>query len=325
MLISLLLLAAGIAMLIGGGSLLIQSASQLAARAGVSPLIIGLTVVAFGTSIPELMVNTMAAFSGASGLAFGNVVGSNIANLGLVLGLSALFMPLAIKGQLIMRELPLLLLGTTVLLVMVLDGPLRGEPAVIDASDSLILILLFSVFLYITARAVIVENRDPLVSGAEQLPIPDGAASSLKWNLAQIATGVLLLALGGQVTIDNGTSLAGHLGVSTAVIGLIFIAVGTSLPELVTSLIAAIRKEPDLCVGNVLGSNLFNALFVLPVGALITTVEVPTGGTADLVVSLLFALALVPIFVIGKTLMGRVAGALCILAYVGYLSIRVLI
>jgi cation:H+ antiporter len=324
MLITFLLLALGIALLIGGGSLLVHSASQLAARAGVSPLIVGLTVVAFGTSLPELMVNTMAAFSGASGLAFGNVVGSNIANLGLVLGLSALFVPLIMQGQLIIRELPLLLLGTAALLVMILDGPLREEPSVIDASDALILMLLFCAFLYITARELIRQDRDPLVTGAEHLPIVGDDAPSLKWNLAQVGTGILLLAVGGQMTIDNGVELADLLGLSTAVIGLIFIALGTSLPELVTSVIAAIRKEPDLAVGNVLGSNLFNSLFVLPVGALITPVAVPAGGTTDLVVSLLFTVALLPIFVFGNSYMGRIAGAFCLLAYVAYLTGRVL-
>jgi len=326
MLIAFLLLAVGIALLIGGGTLLVQGASQLAARAGVSALIIGLTVVAFGTSMPELMINSLAAMSGASGLAFGNVIGSNIANLGLVLGVSALFVPIAIQGQLIVRELPLLLLALTALLVMILDGPLRGTTALIDASDALILLLLLSIFLYITARDVIRQSRDPLVTVAEHLPISGGqAAPSLRWNLAQLATGVLLLAVGGQMTIDNGLALADLLGLSATVIGLVFVAVGTSLPELVTSVIAAIRKEPDLCVGNVLGSNLFNSLFVLPVGALIAPVAVPTGGTADLLVSFLFAVALLPIFVFGNSYMGRTAGAVCIVAYVGYLTARVLV
>ena len=326
MLITLLLLAVGIALLIGGGTLLVQGASQLASRAGVSPLIIGLTVVAFGTSMPELMINSLAALSGASGLAFGNVIGSNIANLGLVLGVSALFVPIAIQGQLIVRELPLLLLALAALLVMILDGPLRASTALIDASDALILLLLFSIFLYITARDVILQSRDPLVSVAEHLPIAAGQVEpSLKWNLAQLGTGVLLLAVGGQMTIDNGMELSELLGLSTTVIGLIFIAVGTSLPELVTSVIAAIRKEPDLCVGNVLGSNLFNSLFVLPVGALIAPVAVPPGGTSDLLVSFLFAVALLPIFVFGNSFMGRTAGTVCILAYVGYLTARVLI
>ena len=228
MLITLLLLAVGIALLIGGGTLLVQGASQLAARAGVSPLIIGLTVVAFGTSMPELMINSLAALSGESGLAYGNVVGSNIANLGLVLGISALFVPIAIQGQLIVRELPLLLLALAALLVMILDGPLRASTALIDASDALILLLLFSIFLYITARDVILQNRDPLVTVAEHLPISAGqAAPSLKWNLAQLGTGVLLLAVGGQLTIDNGVELSERLGLSTTVIGLIFVAVGT--------------------------------------------------------------------------------------------------
>ncbi len=327
MLITLLLLAVGIALLIGGGALLVQGASTFAARAGVSPLIIGLTVVAFGTSLPELMINSLAALSGASGLAFGNVIGSNIANLGLVLGISALFAPIAIQGQLIVRELPLLLLALAVLLVMILDGPLRGGTAQIDASDALILILLFCAFLYIMTRDVIRQSRDPLVTVAEHLSIPGGQTGvlSVRWNLAQVATGVLLLALGGRMTIDYGIELAEVLGVSSTVVGLIFIAVGTSLPELVTSVIAAIRREPDLCVGNVLGSNLFNSLFVLPVGALIAPVAVPEGGTADLLVSFLFAVALLPIFMFGNRYMGRVAGMLCLLAYVGYLSARVLI
>ena len=321
------LLALGIASLLAGGATLVRGASRLAASAGVSPLVVGLTVVAFGTSAPELVINTLAAVADESGLAFGNVVGSNIANLGLVLGTSALIAPLAIKGQIILRELPLLMLAMSVLLIMVLDAPLTGTEPLIDRADALILLLLFSIFIYVSIMDIVRQRRDPLVQTAaqvaEQLPLGfDQPRSTTHLDWLQVLAGTVLLAIGGKLTIDNGVSLAGTLGLSTTAVGLAFVAVGTSLPELVTSVIAAFRREPDLSVGNVVGSSIFNALLVLPAGALIAPIQVPVGGAGDIVFSLLLALALLPIFVIGNHFMGRTAGSVLLVSYLAYVIWR---
>jgi cation:H+ antiporter len=286
-------------------------------------MIIGLTVVAFGTSSPELVVNIVGALSDQSALSFGNVVGSNIANLGLVLGAAALAAPILIQGQLIRRELPLLLLATCVLVIMALDEPLKGTPAVIDRADGLILLFLFGIFIYVSILDLMRQRKDPLLVGAGHVPLPGApVVKSKDWFLVGI--GVVGLAIGGHLTVTSGALLAELIGISKTVVGLAIIAVGTSLPELATSLIAAIRKEPDLSVGNVIGSNIFNGMFVLPIGSIIAPVAMPDGGVIDLLVSLLFAAALIPVFVIGKSKMGRHTGAGFLLLYLGYLTCRTL-
>ncbi len=313
--------ALGIALLLIGGTLMVRGASAIASGAGISPMVVGLTVVAFGTSSPELVVNVLAAVQGQSALAFGNVVGSNIANLGLVLGIAGLIAPIAMQGQLVVRELPLLLLATSVLVVMALDAPLRGESTFIDRADALVLLLLFGIFVYVSALDVVRQRKDVLLKGVEQLPVPSRQAIALK-DWIYTVLGVAGLAVGGNLTISNGAELASLLGVSKTVIGVAIIAVGTSLPELVTSVIAALRREPDLSVGNVVGSNLFNGLFVLPAGALVAPVAVPAGGVVDLGISLLFVLALFPVFLIGNSLLGRTASSVLLGGYLLYIGFR---
>jgi len=317
----LVLVAFGLGLLLVGGTGLIRGASAVASRTGVPPLIIGLTVVAFGTSTPELMVTIMGALQGESQIAYGNVVGSNIANLGLVLGIAALVTPVMIQGQVIRREVPLLLLGTTVLVVMSLDNVLRGAGAMLDRADGLILILLFSIFIYVTVGDVRRRRQDPLVTSAEHLPFPLKIDGWIR-DLAFVVSGVVALAFGGQMTLSAGSELADLLGVSPAIIGLFVIAIGTSLPELVTSIVAAFKKEPDLCVGNVVGSNLVNGLFILPIGALLHPIPIPQHGLSDLVVSLIFTGFLIPVFFIGRSRLGRPIGVLLLAAYCAYLLFR---
>jgi cation:H+ antiporter len=317
-----LLLLTGIAMLLGGGTMLVQGASRIASGFGVSPMIVGLTVVAFGTSSPELVVNIVGALDGQSEIAFGNIVGSNIANLGLVLGAAALIAPITLQGQLILRELPLLLLATCVLVILALDQQLRSSTAVLDRSDGLVLLCLFTIFIYVSVRDVIRQRKDPLMVGAGLVPLPT-SLSVTKKDWALVAGGMLALAIGGHLTITHGVLLAAQFGLSKTAVGLVIIAVGTSLPELVTSLIAALRNESDISVGNVVGSNIFNSLLVLPVGAIIAPIDVPVGGVTDLVVSLLFAAALIPIFVVGNSLMARRSGAAFLIVYLAYMTYRV--
>lgn len=313
----------GLVLLLTGGTALVHGASQAALKLGWSPMVIGLTIVGFGTSTPELIVSMVAAAQGESEIVFGNVMGSNICNIGLVLGLAALLSPLEIHGQLVRRELPLLLLGSAAILIMALDDFLFSITARVSAVESIFLLLLFAGFFYMTAIGIreIKGETVGLRSDIEHSHIVSSEAPSKYWWLT-LTIGFALLFIGGKVTVDGSVALAEMLGMSTTVIGLFVIAVGTSLPELVTSAVAAVRGESDLAVGNVVGSNIFNGLFVLPVSGLINTVDVPEGGVGDVLVSMAFAVMLVSVFYLCKARISRVMGVMFLLCYALYMVIR---
>lgn len=314
----------GLTLLILGGGALVTGASQLATRLGVPPMIIGLTIVGFGTSAPELVVNILAGLEGESALAFGNVIGSNISNLGLVLGAAAMLQTIEIRGSVIRREVPLLLLITTVIIVMALDNVLESSPARIGTSDALVLILLFTLFVYSTAHGVIrSKKKDPLLREIGSNPLVASDTVS-RYHLIYLVGGFVVLLAGGEITVRNSIAFATQLGVSTTLIGLFVVAIGTSLPELVTSVIAAWRKEADLALGNILGSNVFNSLIVLPASTLAGSVPIPEAGIHDLAVSWLFAAILIPIFLYGRAKLGRTSGILLLLAYAAYATMRIL-
>lgn len=321
--LSLIGITGGIIVLIAGGAMLVRGASEIAVGLGVSPMIIGLTVVGFGTSSPELVVNVLGAVNGATELAFGNVVGSNISNLGLILGIAAIIAPIAIQGQVVRRELPLLLLVTTMITVMALDGPLQGMPAIVGRSDSVVLMLMFCIFVYITILDLMrVRQTDKLLAEVVEHPsLAAGVAGRYQWLLA--GGGLVLLFLGGEMTIRNGVALSEELGVPEAVIGLFVVAIGTSMPELATSIIAAIKKESDLALGNIIGSNIFNSLVVLPASGVIAPITVPDGGVGDLVTSWILAAVLVPIFFWRRGRLGRGFGGLFLCGYFVYALLRI--
>lgn len=316
-------IAGGVAILIGGGAFLVRGASEVATRHNVSPIIVGLVIVGFGTSSPELVVNIIGAATGQSELAFGNAVGSNIANLGLILGITAFLVPITIQSSIVRRELPLLLLATTMITVLALDGPIEGKPAVIGRSDSFVLLLVFTIFVYISVLDMIrVQSKDPLLSDIA-LHTDVMAPSTVRFPWLLVLGGFALLYLGGEVTIRSSVTFAESIGIPAAIVGLFIVSLGTSMPELVTSIIAALRNESDLALGNVVGSNIFNSLVVLPVSGLIGKVNVPAGGIGDLVMSWVFAAVLIPIFFLGKGRLGRGVGALILLAYLAYAVVRV--
>lgn len=313
----------GIGLLIGGGTLLVRGASAIATRLGVSPLVVGLTVVGFGTSAPELVINVVGALRGATDIAFGNVVGSNISNLALVLGVAILIAPIKIQGQLVRREVPLLLLATTVITVMALDQMLEGLPAMIGRSEGIILISLFCIFVYINVLDF-VETRasDQLIADIAHHQFVEANPQS-RFHWLAVVAGVLLLAVGGELTVRSGVSIADSLGISAAIVGLFMIAIGTSMPELVTSIVAARSGESDLALGNVVGSNIFNSLIVLPASSVIAQVPVPSGGIGDLLLSLFLTAILVPIFLFGDARLGRKEGVFLLLLYFGYAAQRI--
>ena len=299
---------------------MVRGASGLAEGYGVPPLVVGMTVVSFGTSAPELVVNVVGAVGGETALAFGNITGSNLANIGLVLGAAALITPIALEGKIIRRELPLLLLATAVLLIMTLDHPLRLSAPVLDRSDALVMLLLFGIFIYITVMDFLRQRQDPLLTTIDHIPFASNLQKKTNWIL--VTVGIAALTLGAKLTVDNGADLAASMGVSPVIVGMMVVAVGTSLPELVTSIFAAIKGDADLCVGNVIGSNIFNSMFVLPTSALIHPLAVPAGGSVDIFVSLVFSIILIPVFIIGRTFMSRLIGGAFLVAYAGYMLAR---
>ncbi len=299
---------------------MVRGASGLAAGYGVPPLVVGMTVVAFGTSAPELVVNVVGSVSGETALAFGNIMGSNLANLALVLGVAAIITPIALRGQIIRRELPLLLLASAVLFVLTLDHPLRRLAPVLDRSDAIVMLLLFGIFIYITVLDFLRQLQDPLITTLDDLPIASHLEKKANWIL--VILGIAGLAIGAKLTIDSGSELAAAMGVSPVIVGMLVVAIGTSLPELVTSIFAALKGDADLCVGNIIGSNIFNLMFVLPISALIKPLAVPVGGSLDIFTTLVFSFALIPVFIVGRKMMNRSIGVLFLLAYAAYMLVR---
>lgn len=278
---SLLKLVLGIGLLVKGADLLIAGASGLARRAGIPEFVIGLTLVAFGTSLPELTVNVQASLEGASEITLGNVIGSNIANILLILGIAGLIRPLSINRTFVKKEVPLNFLSILVLFAMVSDRMLDGSSqAFVSRSEGLVLITTFVGYLYFLAAFL---ERNSVEEEIQRLGYGKGALL--------IVLGFAGLILGADWTVSGGVDLALHLGVSQVVIGLFMIAVGTSLPELLTSAVAAYRGNPDIALGNVAGSNIFNVSLVLGASALIHPIPVPERVFKDL--ALLFLATLV--------------------------------
>ena len=318
--ITLTLLILGMILLLTGGFSMVRGASGLAEGYGVPPMVVGLTVVSFGTSAPELVVNVIGALQGETALAFGNITGSNLANIGLVLGAAAVITPIALEGKVIRRELPLLLLATTALFIMTLDPSLRTTAAALDRSDAIVMLLLFGIFVYITVSDLLRQQQDPLLTKMHDLPLTSHLEKKTNWIM--VFAGIIALAFGGQLAISNGSALASSMGVPPVGVGMFVVAVGTSLPELTTSIFAALKGDADLCVGNVIGSNIFNAMFVLPISALIHPLPIPAGGSIDIFAALLFSVFLIPVFIFRKKIMGRPTGMIFLIAYFGYMAAR---
>jgi cation:H+ antiporter len=321
---ALLLLAAGLALLTLGGELLVRGASRLAAAFGISPLVIGLTVVAFGTSSPELAVSIQAGLAGSSDIAVGNVVGSNIFNVLLILGACALIGPLIVQRQLIRLEVPIMIGVSLLLLVLALDGR-------IGFFDGLLLtagIISYVSWSIVRSRRERPVAQDEFVAeyGEQNLSPRQGSAETVR-NLALVVGGLITLVIGARWLVDGATSIARAFGVDDVIIGLTIVAAGTSLPEVATSIIATIRKERDIAIGNVVGSNIFNMLCILGISALVTpggVVVAPTIITFDLPIMIAVAVACLPIFFTGYTI-ARWEGALFLGSYIAYTAFLVLV
>jgi cation:H+ antiporter len=310
-------LGVGLAVLTAGAELLVRGAVAVAAAMRVSPLVIGLTVVAFGTSAPELVVSLRSAFAGQGEIAIGNVIGSNVFNILVILGLSAVIVPLRVDRQLIRLDVPLMIAVSIAVYGMSLDGSIdRLEGGLLAAG-----LVAYTVWSIRKSR----QENNPAVIGeyasefAEKTPSTPGGTLL---NLVMLVAGLGMLVAGADLFVDSAVVLARRWGFSELVIGLTLVAAGTSLPEVATSVVAALKGERDIAVGNVVGSNLFNMMCVLGFTGLLSPGGIPVGTeaiTQDLPVMVLVALACLPVFLIGHTI-NRWEGAVLLAFYGLYVT-----
>lgn len=288
------LFALGFVFLIKGADILVDGATSLAKRLGVSALVIGLTIVSFGTSAPELVVNLLASFSGSTDIAIGNVVGSNIVNILLILGLSACVYPLTVKRSTVWKEIPFALLAVTVLAVLASDTLINGmATSELSRGDGLVLASFFLIFLYYIFG--LAKAEPAVVDEAESV-----ALVSKTKAVSMVVVGIGGLVLGGKWIVDGAVALASGFGVSESLIGLTIVAVGTSLPEMATSVVAAYRRNVDIAVGNVIGSNIFNIFWILGLSATIAPLPFASALGIDLLVMLGATLVLFLALFVGK-------------------------
>ncbi len=309
----------GFVLLAFGGELLVRGAATLASALRISPLVIGLTVVAFGTSAPELGVSLQSALSGNADVAVGNVVGSNIINVLLILGASALVTPLVVSSQLIRLDVPLMIAASLAMWAMAADGVIqRWEGGLLFAS-----LVIYIVFCIRKSRS---ENQAVVDEFSEEYAHSVSGFRGLASQVGLIVVGLVLLGLGSRALVDGAITVATHLGVSELVIGLTIVAAGTSLPEAVTSVVASFRGQRDIAVGNVVGSNLFNILCVLGLTSTVSPSGVEVSDAAigfDIPVMVAVAVICFPIFLTGGVIR-RWEGALFLIYYVAYTTFLVL-
>ncbi len=305
------MLLAGLVLLYFGAEWLVRGSSRLALRSGVAPLVVGLTIVAFGTSAPEMVVSTKAALTGQGGIAIGNVLGSNIFNIAVILGLSAVIRPLVVQSQLVRFDMPVMIGVSLVCWWLFSDGTLaRWEAG-----------LLFAGIVAYTGLNIVMARREkaPVVLDEFAAAAPTGVKEgSTGKDLLLILGGLVLLVAGSRFLVDAAIQMARMWGVSEAVIGLTIVAAGTSLPELATSVIAAFRKQDDIAIGNVVGSNVFNILGILGVSGLVRPLDAAGISTMDFSVMLLLAVILWPLMQTGMRII-RWEGALLLAGYGAYL------
>lgn len=310
--INLLLSVAGFVPLIFGARWLVDGASSIARRRNIPDLVIGMTIVAFGTSSPELIVNLLAAAQGNAEFSFGNVVGSNVINILLILGLSAVIYPMAVKSPTIWIEIPLSLLAALVLLIMANDIILDGANQLrISRSEGLLLLGFFFVFMYYSWFAM---KRD---DAGHPVQIKDRAATT-SWLM--VAGGMVLLAGGGQIIVHFAEKFATDFGISKRIIGLTILSIGTSLPELSTSVVAALKKNADISIGNIIGSNLFNSFLILGGSAVIAPIPLDPAANIDLLLNVAATL-MVFLFVFTRSgrRIDRVEGGFMVLLWLTYM------
>lgn len=310
--LNLLFLAGGIALVIFSANWLVDGASSIAKKFGLSDLVIGLTIVAFGTSAPELTVNLFSALQGNTDIAIGNVLGSNIANIFLILGLASIIYPLSIQRNTTWKEIPLSFLAAVVLGILANDQLIDGSAvgSFVSRIDGLVLLCFFVIFMVYTAE--IARNQTDQDEGIKPMPL-------WKSGLLVVA-GLLGLFFGGKFLVDGAVNIAEQLGMSQKLISLTIVAIGTSLPELATSIVAATKKKTDIAIGNVVGSNIFNIFFILGVTSAIQPLPFSPSINFDILVTIFASFILfLSTMVIGKRKVVRAEGIIFLLIYIGYI------
>ena len=318
---NILLLIGGLILILLGANGLTDGAASVAKRFRIPPIVIGLTIVAFGTSAPELTVSVSSALKGSADIAIGNVVGSNIFNTLMIVGCTALFAPIVITRNTLRKEIPLCILSSIVLLICANDVFLdKASENILNRVDGLLLLCFFVIFMGYTFA---IASKPATIEQQAEYPVieEETEIKSLPWwkSILYIIGGLAALIYGGQLFVDGATGIARNLGVSESIIGLTLVAGGTSLPELATSIVAALKKNPEIAIGNVIGSNLFNIFFVLGCSASITPLHLSGITNFDL-----FTLAgsgillwLFGLFFAKRTIT-RIEGGIMILCYVAY-------
>jgi cation:H+ antiporter len=300
-------LIGGLVIMLVGAEGLVRGASALALKVGISPLVVGLTVVAFGTSSPELVVSVGSALEGNSDIAIGNVIGSNISNIALILGITALINPIKVNVQVIKREIPIMIAVTLIFLLMFLNLSLsRLEGALLFAG----IIFYTSISYYLSKK----ENKKVEQEFEKEIPVVKGKIST---SILFVVIGLACLAVGSKFFVDAAVEIAMLFNVSQVIIGLTIVAVGTSLPELITSVVASLKKEGDIAIGNIVGSNIFNLLSILGITAVILPIASEGIKLIDLGMFVLTAVIMLPLARTGFVL-NRWEGALLIILYITY-------
>ncbi len=312
--LSIIAVILGFGLLVWGADRFVHGASATARNLGISPLIIGLTIVGFGTSAPEILVSIVASLEGNPGLAVGNALGSNITNIGMVLGITALITPLVVKSEILRREYPAMFAVMLLALALIIDGTL-------SRMDGIILLLGLCLMIYWMVTMGLQKNRaDPMEDEyAQEIPL-----ISTKIALLWLLAGFMVLLFSSRILVWGSINIAHELGVSDLVIGLTIVAIGTSLPELAASVMSALKKEPDIAIGNVIGSNMFNLLAVLGIPAVIAPITLDAGIlTRDFpfMIGLSIALFIMAYGFRGNGRINRIEGGLLLLAYIAYMAV----
>ena len=309
-LINLVLLVVGFVLLIKGADYFVEGASKIADKLGIPPLVRGLTIVAFGTSAPEAAISISSAIKGNTGIAIGNIIGSNIMNILLILGITSCITVLKVAKSTVYYEIPFVIFITTVLVVI---GGTQGKLGFISGIILWALFILFFVYLIKMAKS---GKSDGIVEEGEAY---DGKKDSMIKLIFITLAGMAAIVIGSDLTVDGATEIAKILGISDRIIGLTIVAFGTSLPELITSVTAGIKGKADIAIGNIVGSNIFNILFVLGTTSLIKSVPYSTNFVIDGIVAIAAAVLLF-LGVVRKKQLGRMAGIIMLIAYAGYFA-----
>lgn len=307
------ILIIGFVLLIKGADYFVEGASNIAVKLSVSPLLVGLTIVAFGTSSPEATVSILAALENNAGMVLGNIIGSNIFNITVVLGVTAMIAPLTVQSETIRKEIPFSLLAGVVLLVLMADVALEGAAEnLVSRGDGLIILLFFGVFLYYVFE-VAMKNRSKADDGVET-----DVGSSWTKNIALTIGGLAAIIFGGRLVVNSATEIALALGMSETLVGLTIVAIGTSLPELITSVTAAIKKQGDIAIGNAVGSSIFNIFLVAGGAATVAPLALDAKIFTDAWIMILLTILLL-IFSRTRYSIGRGEGFVLVAVYVVYM------